>query len=604
MDHEDRIQSLLVRLQQDIHRSGKKGSKQKELLVPEETLALLAGITDMAMKENIWYVHVHNGCKVHVLHPLESEGQYRKVLLSGSERVMELVCDRISHVRNLQELGDPLVDIRKPVVPIFPSMEALRNKNISPPLIRGVWDHYRATRNPAKLSTIRSLSKDLSTVREFAEHVDELTRSQPSRDAVLGYKEMPHRKQVAEALIALFNDDANSRLFSTAALNRALSWMCDYEFLHCTGTVLLRAEHVATVDTFNILLRSAAKRQDMGFFYRSLLVMLRMKIRPNDFTWLAYLDSAVAPKTKTDRMAWLIENGYITQTDAVRTALQMTIQDTFLAHLESGRSVDSFINMTIDSHGTNWFSPSLISQMFSVTSRLKDFSAMDRLLQICQQQGLTLDSSAVNQILLLFQSDIFSAIRYLFRCSEHPETMLKTEAWERLFLIAFKGRHYNICRVLWRYACIHKGMTWNMKRSVLLSLTRNVTRKKKKDLDNIWRTSAGKVIVGVDLHLPHYLGKSSVLENVPPEFHHSAVSYLASGFKTEGEERQKQLHLAKLLIQRDIQVGPWYRPTQSFSIMLEAAALMDQEWKGVPRPMQWLMQNAIQVPVQASNYPQ
>ncbi|KAL5357754.1 hypothetical protein BJX96DRAFT_163290 [Aspergillus floccosus] len=599
-----KIRDLLERLQEEARVWAKKGTKQKELLIPEETVALLAGVTDMAMKENIWYVPVHNGCRVHVLHPLESEGQYRKVILSGSERVVELVGDRIMHARDLQARGAPLVDIRQPRLPVFPSIDAMKRKGHEVPLVRGVWDFYSARARPAKLDLLLAASENLSTVREFAEHVEELTRSQAlAYKRINGRPQAPVQRRIAKALVKLFLDDANRDLLSTAALNRALAFLCEHDLLRFAKMVFLRAEHVATVDTFNILLKSAAERQDVRFFRQYLLVMSRMNIRPDSYTWVAFLDCLVSPKAKANMVIYTLQKGYLNQTGAVRSALQLTIQDTFLTHLESGKSVDSFFNMAIDTYGTNWFPPSLINQMFSVTVRLRNFQAMDRLLEICKQQGFSLNSSTVNQIIVLFRSDIFSALRYVWRCVDQPEKKLRKDAWERLFLIAFKGRHYNICRVLWRYACFNGAVSYKMKQSVLTSLTRNVARKKGKDVDNVWRTSAGKVIVGVDLHLASYPQKSALLDDVPPEFHENPVSYLASGYKVDGEDRQRQMRLATMLTQRDIEVGPWYRPSRPLGIMLEAAAVMDLEWKNTPRPTQWLMQNAINVPVTQSVYP-
>ncbi|KAI9929184.1 hypothetical protein AWENTII_001117 [Aspergillus wentii] len=593
------IKKLLERFQQDARTWSKKGTKQKELLVPEETVALLAGITDMAMKENVWYVAVHNGCRVHVLHPLESEGRFRKVIISGSDRVVELVVDRIKKAQALQENGDPLVDIRKPAVTVFPSIDAMRRKNIPVPIIRGVWDFYQARERPARLDQLPSTS--FTTVREFAEHIEDLTRSQPSvyrrNDK---QPRVPHETQVAKRLVKLFKNEANYRLISTAALNRALTFLCEHEFLRSSRAVFLRAEHVTTVDTFNIFLRAAARRQDIRVFRRFLLSMHRAHVRPDPYTWLAFLDCLVSPKAKTNLVTHILQKGYLSQTSAIRTALQLTIQDTFYIHLKNGQSVDSFIETILDT-GANWFPPSLLNQMFSVTARLKDFDSMDRLLEICNQQRLKINSSTLNQIILFFRADIFSALRYVFRCNR-PGLRLERETWERLFLIAFKGRHFNICRVIWRYACMNGGVTDKMTKTVLTSLSRNVVRKKGTDFDNLWRISAGNVIVGVDFHLSHYPLPESILSNIPSEFRKNPHLFLTSGFKAEGGDRETQRRLASELVHRDIEVGSMYRPVESLAIMLDAAAVIDLEWKGIPRPVTWLMQNAIQVPVKRKLY--
>ncbi|KAB8269828.1 hypothetical protein BDV30DRAFT_229528 [Aspergillus minisclerotigenes] len=590
-----KLEELFERMEQNTTVWKKRGTKHKEMLLPEETVALLAGATDMAMKENVWYVPVHNGCKVHVLHPRESEGQYRKVVLSGSERVVELVGDRIAHAKSLQEMGDPLVDIRKPPIPVFPSLETMARKNIPIPIIRGVWDFYKSAKDPANLGTLLPLSQNLSSVREFAEHVDEVARSLPSHKASPEYS---HQKQVAKSLLSLFQNERYHGYLSTAALNTALSFLLDHEFVRYARMIFLRAEHVVTVDSFNILLKFAAQKQDMRLFRQFLLTMPRLNIRPNPYTWLTFLDCLVSPKAKANLVSRMMQKGYLNESSAMRTALQVTIQNTFRAHLESGKSVDSFFNMLIETQGTNWFPPSLINQMLNVAARRKDFSAMERLLQICKQQGFAVKGSTVNQIVLLFRKDIFSLLRFLFRFIDRPERVLTKDSWEKLFLMAFKGRHYNICRVLWRYACMYRGVTYNMRQSVLTSLLRNTPfRKTGGQYNQLWLTSAGKVIVGIDLHLPNYPLNESFADLVPSEFSRNPVASLATGFKPTGGEREKQQLLASKLTLRDTEVGPMYRPSRSLNIMLEAAAVLDQEWNTVPRPTQWLMQNAIKVSV-------
>ncbi|GAA84958.1 peroxin Pex23-like-Penicillium chrysogenum [Aspergillus luchuensis IFO 4308] len=595
-----KIREMLEEMHEDTHVWAKKGVKQKELLVPEETIALLTGVTDMALKENVWYVPVHNGCKVHVLRPLQSQGRFRRVILSGSERVVELVSDRIAQARRLQEQSDPLVDIQIPLFPIIPSIEALKRQGAPVPLVRGVWDIQSAVKQAAKLHMVLPAGKNLSGIRDFAEHVEELTRSKPSYNSKIPYS---HQKQVARALVQLFRNEAYSSFMSTAALNRALSYLLDHEFLNAARDIFLKSEHLATVDTFNILLKSAAKRQDLRFFRQFLLAMSRLSIRPDPNTWLTLLDCLVAPKAKADLVTYMLQRGYLENMGAMRTALHLTLPNTFRAHLESGKSVDSFIRQTADSCGDSCFAPSLISQMFGVIVRLKDFAALDRLFDICKQNDLTFNSATITQILSLFRADMPTALRYLFRCLERPETKLERHAWERLFLVAFKGQYYNICRVLWRYACMSGNVTYKMKRTVVTSLIRNVPRKPETNVHTIWDVSAGKVIVGLDLHRPDHKLQTTVLDKLPREYRTNPIAYLSSGYKPSGEEREQQIQVASALTQHDIEIGSWHRPQFPLLIMLEAASVLDQEWRKVPRPVHWLVQNAIRVPVRKSMYP-
>lgn len=602
----DSTQKMLERIQEKTPALTLKGPKNKVMLIPEETVALLSGINDMAMKENIWYVPVHNGCRVHILSPSQSVGRYRKAIISGSPRVVDLVSDRIVRAHRLQETGDPLVDIRKPVVPVFPSIEAMRQKNAQVPLIRGVWDFYEGKNSPMPIEAVLD-SERPTTVREFLEHIEDLLTSKTSgpyrRQENQTRRQTPHNLRILRTISQLFLNDGNQRILSTAALNSTLSFFCQHEYMKACREVLLRCEHLATVDTFNILLRACARRQDFRIFRHLLISMARLQIRPDANTWVALLECHVSPNAKAGLFMYMMRKGHLSQIGPMRTALQTAIQDTLVLHLEGGHSVDSYIKLFQNTHGTNWFSPSLINKMFNATVELKNFPALNRLLEICDEHGINIDSSTMLRILPICRANIYAALLYIFRYVTRQGFRMDREAqiWERLFLIAYKGRCYNICRVIWRYACMNGAVTNKMKMSVLSSMTTNISKKKVNVLDILWSSNAGKISVGVDLHLNEYPSADEIMKLTPAKFHSNPVQSLMTGFQG-GKERERQLMLATALVRRDIELGRRYRPTQPLSTMLDAAALFDLEWKGVPRPPEWMVQHAIQVPVEWKGY--
>lgn len=566
--------------------------KYTDMYVPEETIALFSGIINTAMEENFWYAPIRNGCRVHVL-PKEGDGVCRKVVLSGSEHVRELVKDRILRAQNAQASGDPLVHVYKAPVPVFTSVDAMRRKNLPVPVIRGVWDF--SAKRARSLDEVLAAPPTINSVKELAEHVEDLTSPQTAgRGSIF-------RRTIARHIVALFRHDANRAYLSTAALNRALIFLCDHEFLDDVRVVFLRAEHLATTDTYNILLRSAARRQDVWTFYHFLLSMKRTYIRPippNPGTWLALLEALVTPRDKADLMIQMVQLGCMEDISTIRSALQLTIQDALLMHLEAGKSIDSFFDLIDETVGANWLTPSLLSQMFSVTARLKDFDAMDRLRQVCIDRHFPIDSSSLDQIVRMCRRNIFLALHYIFRSVDRREMRLSHRTYERLFLVAFKGRHYNICRVLWRYACMDEAVTFKMKDAVYTSLIRNASKKDTDDTYSLWGLNAGKVIVGLDLHLDKYSMQESLLEDLPSEFRHNPVLYLSTGFKPKGKERDRQRRLAAALVDRDVKLGAnHYKPLHTLPVMLDAAAIMDRDWQGKPWPLTWVMQNAIRVPL-------
>lgn len=579
----------------------KPGTKHREILVPEETVVYLAGMT--GMRENIWYVPIHNGCRVRVLDAIESDGPCRKVVLSGSERVVELVANEISQAQNLQATGDPLIDVRKPPVRIYPSIEALRLNNLPVPLIRGVWEsHDELSERPVFMDSILPSHLTLTNVREFSEYVEDISRSKRyprfSQKYDSTHPERHHHLQRAEkALVELFRQDENKRLISTGALNIALSFLCKHEFLSSAREVFSKAEHLATADTFNILLRSAARRQDLANFRDILTEMAGSHVQPNADTWLAFIDCVVFPPAKKYLVERLISSGYLSSIRGRRTLFLLTVEDTFLEHLERGQSVDSFFDKMGASEGTDWVNGALLYKMFSVIVRLKNYEALDRLIDISLHHGWPMGNSTPRLVLGLFRSNIFSALHFVLRCIGSPSFQMNDDAYEKLFLIAFKARSYNVCRVLWRYACMEGRVSYKMRQSVLTSLVRNEPQKRKNVIADLWSVSAGKVIVGMDLHLPDIRLPQSILEYIPPEYHEYPLSYLLSGYKPMGNERDTQLRFGSDLVSRDIKVGPRYEPQESLALMLHAAAFIDHEWNNTPRPTHWMIQNAIQVPV-------
>lgn len=596
----DSMKDILERQERDPRTAVRRSLRQKELQVPEETIALISGMTDTARSENIFYIHVRNGCRVHIMHPREGDGIHRKVILSGSERVMELVEDRIKRSQTLQKNGDPLVEVSKPIFPVFSSIEAMRRNNLPVPMIRGVWHDSRP--EPMSLRDLLEYRSSTGTVKEFAESIEDLTHAWESKS---GEKKkngawVVHRDMIVRRIWELFRQDSNREFFSSAALNQALAFLCGQEHLRTARAVFLRAEHVATADSYNIFLRSAARRQDLKTFRRFLVSMNRAHIRPNKATWLALLEAMITPNAKASLVAHLVQKGYIAGTSTTRTALQLTIQDSLLVHLDNGQSMDSFIALIAQTNGANWFTPSLISQMFSVIARRKDFTASNILLKFCSNNQLQLKSDTVTTLVSMCRKDIFSAIDYTLPLLRQQNFRLSRDTLESLFRVAYKSEKYNICRVLWRYACLDGNVTYRMKEMVLSSLRRNVPLKKySNDIHRIWQLNAGKVIIGLDLHLPRQKGyPTEITDLLPSKFHGDPLGYLTSGFKPQGEERDLQNRVAYMLIKHDIQSGAQHYHSQfPLSVMLEAAAILDTQWKGIPMPLSYMLENAIQVPV-------
>ncbi|KAL4810393.1 hypothetical protein BDV18DRAFT_130902 [Aspergillus unguis] len=574
------------------YKTGVFEEQRREILVPDETIALFAGVSaEFAGAENIWFERVRYGCRVHVLPNSESVGRNRKVVLWGSLRATELVASKFLDAQERQKMADPLISIQTPCVPIFPSRLALSKSKQSIPLVRGVWDPVE--RLPARYDAVIPKMESISTVREFAEYVEQLTTCLPQEDST-----GPHNKRVVRALGDLFTDQRKEHLFSTAALNVAVAYLLK-ERLHSIVLWLVNcAKHVATTDTFNMLLKGLVKRTNLGPFPPVVLAMGHLGIRPDVNTWLTYAMSLPSPNARIQSIKVLRKKGLLRTRNEKRAMLQVMIRDLFKAHLLSHKSVDEFFHKTAMSAGLNWFPPSILKQMFSVTAELADEAAMKRLYALCQENRLPLTSPIINDIIHFYPDDTFTAVHYALRCLNTPTANFEDHLYARLFVNAFENKHYNICRVLWRYACMSESVTKPMRNTMTFLLPQNTSPQAQTERDRLWWTCAGKVIAGVSFHLPEYPLKHDLLSTIPPKFHHNPILALVSSDHVNGKDRAKQLFMARALVKHDYQIGPWYRPVYPLAHMLEAAAELDREWEGKLRPVNWLMHNAIRVPVE------
>lgn len=594
------LRDLLLNVQRQTKGANRRGAKYKELLIPEETIALMCGSTTpgKAMEENIWHLPVRHGCLVHVLPPDKGDGVCRKVVLMGSEGTLELVEDAIKRQQDLQASGDPLIEIQKSPVPIIASMGRLQRLKRPVPLIRGVWTAPFDDKEPIYLSKLLASVHPFGSVREFADHVEDVINSKRmnfAKEAKEGESsEVPQRGRVAKELVRLFRRESNRKFFSTAAMNSALRYLYKTEYLSFAREVFIAAEHLATVDSYNILLQSAAIRQDKRMFEYFLQAMAQKRIRPNAQTWHTLLQAMLTQKTKATIIKDMAKKGYMKDINSIRSALQLTISDSFFVHLESGRDVRSFFELMINTHGADWFTASLLSQMFNVTSRLKNHAAMQELLDICVEYHLDMNNACLLQILYTVKDDIFTALEHTFKIMKRLVFKLNFETIEMLFFIAYRGCHYNVCRVLWHYACMEDIVSSRMYNKVLDSLIRNASLETSSDdVSKIWRVCAGKVIIRRNARAK-FKTTQEVLDQLPPEFHHDPFLYLVSGFKDTGPGRALQLQIAKGYVHRDMLTGA--HPKYPLPLMLEAAAALDQEWRGKPWPLAWMLQNSIGIP--------
>lgn len=593
------MQKLLSSIEDDLSAKPVLPAKSKEILVSEEAMMRLSGPPGETVLENIWFVNIRNGCQVRVLDAQKSDGIHRRVVLSGSEHVVELVEAQFNHAQRSSST-DGAASPNEFSIPLTASrnvrtLSTLEEK--SKPLIRKVWSTAPSNRDAFVVdrSAIRSVS-------DYASRIEDLTNpGRRGHDEFQGQSSVLKLNDRVKHIVNLFQQDSNVKFVSSATLNQALKFLLHHSQFKHARMVFSKSEHVATTQTFNILLNSAARCRDVHAFRRFLIHMARSGIRPNAGTWLALLQGLIHPEAKATLIRVLAKRGYLINTPNVRSALQATIHDSFFLHLENGGNVHTFVTLLARTEGADWFSPSLLGQMFSAIPNLHDTHAANDLLDFCLERGLPIDTSYLSALLGKCGSNPDAALHYTFLAMRDPSFRINQDLLESLFFIAFNNRCVNTCRVLWGYACMAYNPTPKMKQTMLYGLACQVPLLEVPATHKYLKSLLSKVIIGAT---PDKFN-DSVVQNLPSQFHDNPVLYYASEPKSEAYKDPLGFGLAYALVGHDMRGGKRWQPAHSLAIMLDAAITLDHEWGKTPMSLDWCLQNAIHIPVKSrENHPE
>ena len=590
------------------------GLESKKIDVPEEIVAYMAGVPKgiVERRDNIYY---HNGCRVHALGVDMNKGSHRKLILTGSKAQIASVEEYISETQERLTAGDPFLSMRKPLVSIYHRPSPAPEERGKAPVIRGVWAVSLREEPTPPIEHGDGISiAAVSDTKELTELVEDLIETQNYRVNVKRkeYHAKPvapfHYQVVDSTLRGLFRLEQNRPFMSTGAVNMALTFFCEHGLLYSARDVLVRAQHLVTADSFATLLRSAAKNEDPAMFHDTLIAMAKQHVRPNRRTWAAFTLFFGPTEEKEYVLRYVMSEGLSNHKESEGPFTLTKIADSFSAHLKNGQTVDTFMEALLKTELETTITSILLFEIACVLVALKDFAALGRLVDIIVERLLPLDTSIpVRALSAMDGKDVFTAVELLFRCMRHPTFRMNSHVYRELYHVARKGECYNLCRVAYRYACMSGMVDLNLKRLVQSSLVSHIPFRP--DEDGGFFRAVGKVALGVDMYEKYFQLPDSIREYMPPEYHEFPVAYFISGRpqlsalqwgkkkRMEQFETDTRWRFAHDLVRRDIHVGPKYFAVNSLPLMLDAAALIDQEWKGQPRPIRWLIQNAIRVPI-------
>lgn len=527
-------------------------------------------------------------------------------------------------------------------------------------------------------SEVLSTRPHVLTPPSFAGYVDHLTsRSHFQQVAKARRREserdyQPFQDDVSNELVFLFTEQRLNHCVNSDALDVCLRFLTRYKKFHHIYRISNRLEDFTynlTCSNYEALLAAVAREGSMGNFLHYLRRMIRADMNPASNIWISAhgLASRKVPDTVEAIEEIMHRKGLLGSPAVVAGIAEHNIPKDLSAAMTNGVALEAFLCACDTRYGQDraWLTASTTNRILAVLleqgesrEALKFYGEVrDR--PDCVRIGEFKQTSATDVFIAaaLRATDMRAAVSLLRAltggCSEGAEETAQASAHEfkaggygqratstsavennamaqlevgylaygMLFQLAWKTRHFNSVRVVWRYACA----TGNITQTMLTRMKHSIhtdrplpTHNSVHDADAVssghgqnqrlippevkeaawkaraeqWDFWAGRFALGVHRDLEAGVSKAEEASERPRREPNISLLPL--------EEQQRQLQLdvndatktrplaarmscprrvLRILYKRDMLRGTAFHPVQPFVDILEQAWKLDLEWK-------------------------
>ncbi|KAG7009110.1 hypothetical protein G7Y79_00003g009780 [Physcia stellaris] len=404
----------------------------------------------------------------------------------------------------------------------------------------------------------------------------------------LYYKE--NDSHIASVVRLLHEIFANPRLYaypSITACNIAMAYCYKVSHFAEARSILSRMEDhdlLISPETFNIMLRGSAKCKNTQHFNFILKHMIERGLKPNAETWMIFYQISMSDQARSEVYHRMRDMGVLDDPLATKYFLTLASRTVLKEHLEEGRSVASFLecldgagelgrlttavgNIILDEVGNR-------SSVQDVMTTLKDL----------KQYSMKFDEVTLNTVLhhCLSNRDHDDAIKALKRFRQWYTLLPEKLAYDALFLLAWRSRHFNCSKVVW--SLLRDWPTG----PAAQSMTRG----------DVWRAAAGKLVVGVSLDAESEaeMYRCSKMVDSPKAEEPTALDSAALGDKT------RNIWIDCFF--RDFAVAHCFKVDGHLDDLLRQALAMDRQWAleevSTRKSFTWMLQHSI--PVKLKEY--
>ncbi|MCJ1376483.1 hypothetical protein MMC20_007726 [Loxospora ochrophaea] len=402
-----------------------------------------------------------------------------------------------------------------------------------------------------------------------------------------------HVSEVAKTLNQLFHDPSVSSVLTPQAFCIAIAFFTRHCMISAVRNLIVRMNELsvkAEPEIFDLMLMGAASQRDLHNFTFLLKEMIRQGMVPTADTWSALTLAVDSEAAKLVIIRKMQQRKLITKLPTIRFVVSQLITMEVLSHIRSGRILVSFLNSMDLKYGEHWLSVGAGNKIIDTLCAHGMLSEAIEMLYLMKDRGQNPNQGSL--IILLSQyarlrdeEGVLSVLRlFQFEFSLRPSQ----DAYDVMFITAWRHRSFNCCKTIWKYACVKSAVSHRMQRLVFTTLVRN-TPEKPKTKTLKWYKTAGKVIIGIGLQAD---GRREALSGK------NLWDQLGTWSET-GNTRSESLITASGLLALELEASITFRPKLDFLELFEEALTMDRIWTKentlMEKHVKWMVSNAVRI---------
>lgn len=435
---------------------------------------LLCGVDD-----NLWDIAGKHGCSVYLNGQDSGTEEHRDFLLSGGATAISKTAADILQIAPRVKMkartsGLSLADIKNGATAVGNldtdgvqrSRDGKARKTMS------------GSRPRIPVTRAENIPKPTEwTQQTFADYVNRLTSSEvPNHLHRFMYKTAgDHTSAVIGILRKIFEDPACRTSLSRSAFNMAIAYFVKTNQMLDARMFFVQMEmlNIPMNDkTFNALLRGAAKNEDLQNFHFILHLMLRRRILPNAGTWIAFL--MAVPDLRIKLHAWnkMKECGLLQHIGTVRDACEHIVIHEISNSLDNAQSQAEFLDYMDSRYGPSWLTINSGNRIIHALGARGLISRCWDFLQVMDNRFVKPNEMSINLILnhCKQSGNISGALELLKNIPSSFGFVPDEMTYHTLFEMAWRGKSYNLAKVVWRYACLNAATTRSMRNRIITSL--------------------------------------------------------------------------------------------------------------------------------------